>query len=94
MARARVIVKKTSGSLSRLMKSSVLGDQLQKIAQPVLNAAREDPNEEYVASLRMHRFTSRGRAGRVSIQIGAHPVIGARVEAKRGTLARALGLVN
>jgi len=87
---AKVTIRQT-GSLERVAKSEKLGDQLEKIARPVLEAAQRDPNEAYVASLRMRRFVSSGKRGRVSIQIGAHPVIGARVEAKRGTLARALG---
>lgn len=87
---AKVTIRQT-GSLGRVAKSEKLGDQLEAIASPVLAVARRDPNEAYVASLRMRRFTSRGRSGRVSIQIGADPVLGSRVEAKRGTLARALG---
>lgn len=87
---ARVRIQQT-GSLERVAKSDQLGDQLEAIARPVLEAAKRDPNEEYVASLQMRRYVSPGRDGRVSIQIGAHPVIGSRVEAKRGTLSRALG---
>ncbi len=90
---AKVTIRLT-GNLDRVATSSALGDQLEALARPVLEAARNDPNPAYVASLRMHRFTSHGRGGRVSIQIGAHPVIGSRVEAKRGTLARALGLIG
>ena len=78
-------------AIGRVMKSRKLGEQLEKIARPVLEAAQEDPNPEYVASLRMKQFVSSGRGGRVSVQIGAAPIIGERVEAKRGTLARALG---
>lgn len=78
-------------AIGRVMKSRKLGDQLEAIARPVLEAAREDPNPAYVASLRMRQFVSSGRGGRVSVQIGAAPVLGSRVEAKRGTLARALG---
>lgn len=78
-------------AIGRVMKSRKLGDQLEAIARPVLEAAHEDPNEEYVASLRMKQFVSSGPGGRVSIQIGAAPVLGSRVEAKRGTLQRALG---
>lgn len=89
---AKVNFKQGSpGALTRVAKSDALASQLEKIAAPVYAAARRDPNPDYVASVRMRRFVSRGRAGRVSIQIGAHPVIGARVEAKRGTLARAMG---
>lgn len=87
---AKVTIRQT-GSLSEIMKSDTLGDQLEAIAQPVFEAARNDPNPTYVASLQIRRFVTGGRAGRVSVQIGAHPVIGSRVEAKRGTLQRALG---
>jgi hypothetical protein len=90
MANAKVTFKQT-GSLERVAKSDELGDQLEAIAAPALRSAQRDPNAAYVASLRMRRFVSRGREGRVSIQIGADPVLGSRVEAKRGTLARALG---
>jgi hypothetical protein len=88
MARVKI---KTTGNLSKLAKSAELGDDLEQIAAPILRAAQSDPNPAYVASLRMRRFISGGRSGRVSIQVGANPVIGARVEAKRGTLSRALG---
>lgn len=88
MARVRF---KATGSLDKAAKSAALAAQLKAIAAPVLSAAQRDPNEAYVASLEMRTFTTGGRAGRVSVQIGAHPVIGSRVEAKRGTLARAMG---
>lgn len=74
-----------------IAKSDLLGDQLEVIAGPVLAAAKRDSNKYYVSTLRMRRFISRGRKGRISIQIGAAPGIGAHVEAKRGTLQRALG---
>lgn len=87
---ARVVFR-DRGSLGRAATSDHLASQLEALAAPILSAARSDPNPAYVASLRMRRFVSRGRGARVSIQIGAHPVIGSRVEAKRGTLARAMG---
>jgi hypothetical protein len=90
---ARVTIKQT-GSLEKVAKSSELGDQLEKIAEPVFAAAKNDSNDYYVRTLRMKRFVSSGRRGRISIQIGAAPGIGGRVEAKRGTLARALGLIR
>lgn len=77
-------------SIRRVMKSDDLAEQLEKIAQPVFDAAFQDPNEVYTASLQMGRFYS----DRVTIQIGAAPGIGDRVEAKRGTLARALGRIG
>lgn len=89
---ARVTIRSGNRSaIARIAKSDWIAGQLETIATPVLDAARQDPNPEYVRTLRMRRFVTRGRFGRVSIQIGAAPVIGGRVEAKRGTLARALG---
>lgn len=76
--------------LSKIARSDELAEQLEPVADAILSAARSDPNEVYVASLRKRKFTSRGRRGRVSWQVGAAPVIGRRVEAKRGTLARVL----
>jgi hypothetical protein len=70
--------------------SEELGDALEAVAAPVLEQARRDTNAYYVATLRMKRFHTSGRRGRVVIQIGAAPIIGGRVEAKRGTLARAI----
>lgn len=90
---AKVTIRQT-GSLEKQAKSEALGDQLQQISEPVWDAAHRDPNEAYVASLRRQRFISHGREGRISIQIGAQPVLGDRVEAKRGTLARALGQIR
>jgi len=91
---AKVTIKESASSyqaLGRIMKSDALADRLEEIAKPALEAAQQDPNERYVESLEMRRFVSSGRRGRVSIQIGAAAHIGANVEAKRGTLARALG---
>jgi hypothetical protein len=90
---AKVTIRQT-GSLERVAKSSKLGDQLQAVSEPVWDAAHNDTNEVYVASLQRHRFVSGGPEGRISIQIGADPVLGSRVEAKRGTLARALGRIR
>lgn len=94
---AKVTIKETSSSyqaFARIMKSDALAEQLEDIARPAFEAAQRDPNERYVDSLEMRRFVSRGRKGRVSVQIGAAAHIGANVEAKRGTLARALGSVG
>lgn len=77
-------------AFTELVHSDEIAEQLEDVAQPVLDEARRDPNDFYVSTLRMKRFHSSGRAGRVSVQVGAAPVIGARVEAKRGTLARAV----
>jgi len=79
------------GVIRRLMKSEVVADQLEPFAQAVFDAAFRDPNDEYTASLQIGKFYSSGRGGRVSWQVGAGPGIGENVEAKRGTLQRALG---
>ena len=76
--------------LTEIAKSEELGDLLDGLAEPVYEQAASDPNEFFRATLRKRRFVTRGRQGRVSVQIGVEPIIGARVEAKRGTLARAL----
>ena len=84
---------KFKGSLdvSKIAKSRQLADELEPLADAVLASASTDPNDEYVDTLRKQTFVSSGRSGRVSWQVGAAPTIGARVEAKRGTMARAAG---
>ena len=82
---------KVTGSLDKAAKSGALAAQLEPIAEAILEAAKTDPNPAYVATLRKKLFVSGGKRGRVTWQIGAAPTIGARVEAKRGTLQRAVG---
>lgn len=77
--------------LGKIARSDALAEQLEKFGSEVLASAKRDPNEEYTSTLDMHRFYTSGRSGRVSVQVGAAPIIGSRVEAKRGTLQRALG---
>lgn len=76
--------------LSALMHSDGIGAVLERVGAPVLAEAEKDPNEFYRSTLRMRLFHSSGPRGRVVVQIGAAPIIGGRVEAKRGTLARAI----
>lgn len=90
MARVRFRVNNKE-ALSKIAKSDELADQLEPFATAILESASNDSNAAYVASLRKRKFVSGGRAGRVSWQVGADPVLGSRVEAKRGTLARAVG---
>ena len=75
-------------SITEMLKSPEILARLEEIGSQVLSAAESDPNPTYVASLRMKAFESRSR---VSVQVGAAPIIGMAVESKRGTLARALG---
>ena len=74
-------------SLSEILQSEALAIELEKIGRRVLEKAQSDPDPAYVASLSMHRFVT----DRVRVQVGAAPGIGKAVEAKRGTLSRALG---
>lgn len=80
--------------ISRIAKSPELSNQLEPFAERIYNAARRDTNERFVATIRKRPFTSRGRAGRVSWQVGAAPLIGRRVEAKRGVFARAVAFLK
>jgi len=77
--------------VAALLNSAEVAAGLRPFAEPVEAAARRDPNPTYSESIRVTEHRSRGRAGRVSLRIGAAPYIGMAVEAKRGTLARALG---
>lgn len=72
--------------LDDMLKSEALAAVLDKIGAEVLASAQTDPNTYYVSTLDQHRFYT----DRVRVQVGAAPGIGLAVEAKRGTLARAL----
>lgn len=74
-----------------LALSSELEGVLMELAEPVIAEAKNDPNEFYVSTLELTAYRSGGRRGRVTANITAAPVIGAAVEAKRGTLGRAMG---
>ena len=80
-------------SLSVILTSSEIEGELEKIMGRVMDSASRDPNPEYVASLRSQIFYSKG-GGRVADrkvgQVGAKPGLGNVVEARRGTLAKAL----
>lgn len=86
MARPRI--RLIRAGMRELLLSAEVGAEMQRVAAPVEAAARRDPNPEYSESVRLteHRSPSR-----VSARVGAHPAFGMAVEAKRGTLARALG---
>lgn len=77
-------------ALDEMMNSRELANILEDLGAQVLSSAKSDPNPAYVASLDMHTFHS----DRVSVQVGAAPHIGKAVEAKRGTMARALGAIG
>lgn len=65
---------------------------LRPVADKIHSQAAQDPNPRYVAALRTLEHHSGGHGGRVSWRVGCLiPSLGARVEAKRGTLARAMG---
>lgn len=95
---ARVKIELAKGWLKAfnvVATSDAVAAQLEPIAEAVKQAASSDPNPNYVASLRVRKRISSGqkfsRSRRVVFQVGAAPGIGERVEARRGTLARALG---
>lgn len=91
MTRVRVFITPDNRrAMNALAHSDDVATALEKVATPVFEEAKRDPNDYYVKTLRMKRWHSSGRRGRVVIQIGAAPIIGGRVEAKRGTLARAI----
>jgi len=82
---------KQIASLTEMLKSPEIVAVLEGIGEQVLAAAKADPNPVYVESLRMQTFDTKDRT---HVQVGAAPAIGMAVEAKRGTLARALGSVG
>lgn len=78
-------------NVDEILKSAEMQAILEGLGEQVLAAAKDDPNKTYTDSLELHVFAS---SSRVSVQVGAAPGIGTAVEAKRGTLARALGSVS
>lgn len=92
---SKVTVKPAKNSrrvMSDIAHSSETAAFLEPVAEAIKSAASSDPNARYVASLTIREHHSRGRFGRVSLRVGCSiPSLGARVEAERGTLARAMG---
>lgn len=90
---ARVTIK---GNLpiGKIAKSGELLAQLEPFADRIGDAVRRDSNDVFVASIRKKPFRSGGRLGRVSWQVGAAPIVGRRVEAKRGVFARAIAFMR
>lgn len=76
-------------ALSNEVEALVMG-----FGETVLDSAQGDPNPEYVDSLQLRAFRSGGARGRVSANITASPLLGSRVEGKRGTLARAMASIG
>ena len=89
MARAKI--KMNHAGMRELLTSSEMSNHLHEVAEPVEAAAQRDPNPEYAESIRLTDHVSSGRSARASARVGAHPAFGMAVEAKRGTLQRALG---
>lgn len=84
-------IRLKAAGMRELLNSPEVASELASHAERVAAAARRDPNEEYAASIRVTEHRSQGSQGRVSQRVGATPAFGMAVEAKRGTLARALG---
>jgi len=93
MARVKVGAARTAGkAIRKIALSAEMSSRIRPLAWAVLEAASSDPNERYVALLVMEEHRSRGPLGRVSWRVGCEvPELGRRVEAERGTLARAMG---
>jgi hypothetical protein len=77
-------------AITQILKSPQLEAILVEKAHQIEVLAATDPNSVYVTSLDVHTFTT----DRVVAQVGAAPHIGTAVEAKRGTLAKALARVG
>jgi hypothetical protein len=71
-----------------MLKSAAMVKILTDIGDKVMDSASTDSNPEFVDSLRLQVFEASDRA---VVQVGAAPIIGMAVEAKRGTLSKALG---
>jgi hypothetical protein len=96
MTRVKIRAGKNAARvMSRIAHSDEVAGFLRPTAEQILAAARNDPNPRYVAELIIREHHSRGRFGRVSWRVGCSiPELGAAVEAKRGTLARAMGVAG
>lgn len=81
---------KSNRPIKDIAVSEELEQVLMRLAAPVLASAESDPNPKYVETLQLRAFRSGGRRGRVSANVTAAPFIGSAVEAKRGTLGRAI----
>jgi hypothetical protein len=75
-------------AITAMLKSPELEAILLEKAKLIEAEAASDPNAGYVASLDAHTFVT----DRVVAQVGTAPHIGMAVEAKRGTLAKALAV--
>ena len=89
MARARIRLHRAP--IREILNSSKLEKVLVNLAEPVTATAKNDPNPDYSETVEQSVHRSSGSGGRVSVRVSAAPYIGPAVEAKRGTLARALG---
>lgn len=85
-----VSVRISGSPIPGLAKSRETAAALEPVADDIYAELEQDPNEYFRATLRKKTFTTSGPRGRVSWQVGVDPTIGRRVEAKRGTIARAL----
>lgn len=84
-------IRLRASGMRELLLSAEVAAELGRHAERVASAARRDPNPDYADSVRVTEHRSQGRSARVSQRVGATPVFGMAVEAKRGTLARAVG---
>lgn len=86
------ILRGGRGAPARLAKSSATVDRLEPVADAILRGAREDTNRTY--SDAVYKRVDRNSPTRVRWIITLPPYLeklARRVEAKRGTMARAVG---
>lgn len=83
------------GAVARLVKARSTADRLEPLADRILGSVKQDSNQTYSAAA--YKRVSRARPDRVSWVITLPPYLerlALRVEAKRGTMARAVGSVR
>lgn len=85
------MIRLRASGMRELLLSAEVAAELESHAERVASAARRDPNPDYVDSVRVTEHRSAGASARVSQRVGASPAFGMAVEAKRGTLQRAIG---
>lgn len=87
-------------SLNAIAQSAQLQALMMPFGERVLAEAKNDPNKYYVSLLQLHTNVTKPKKStnvrRVTVVVGARRDArntGVQVEAKRGTLARALGVL-
>lgn len=92
---------KQTKSLAKIAKSGALTALMMPFGERVLSAAKSDPNAYYGSLLQIHTNVTKPKGQRnvprTTVVVGVRNDArntGLVVEAKRGTLARALGVIK